>query len=246
MHRFKLVGFFGALLATLTLSGVSFAQPRFGPADSHHDPGAFIEENAEALGLDDETLSAIRSIVEKSKPTGDQLHARLRELHRGMKALLEQDSPDESAVMRQVDSIGAAETEMHRHRLGTLLAIRALLTPEQREEMTQLREDSRGRWKRALLESCEADLAALCPEAGDRWSRKRCLKEQRDKVSEACRDALEAARHAHHSSHKGCPMHQGGDCPMHGGADCPMHRGEDCPMHQGSGRLEKPESGGSY
>ena len=46
MHRFKLVGFVGALLAALTLSGASFAQPRFGPADSHRDPGAFIEENA--------------------------------------------------------------------------------------------------------------------------------------------------------------------------------------------------------
>jgi Spy/CpxP family protein refolding chaperone len=254
MHRFKRVGFFGALAAALTLSGVSFARSPFGPEDSHRDPGAFIEENAEALGLDDETLSAIRSIVEESKDRGDQLHAKLRELHKGMKALLSQGTPDESAVMQQVDNIGAAEVEMQRHRLGTMLKIRALLTPEQREEMTQLREDSRGRWKHALFEECEADLEALCPEADDRWSRKQCLKEQREKVSEACRDALKAARHARHGSHKGCsghqgadcPMHKGGDCPMHQGADCPMHRGADCPMHQGAGSSEKPESGDAY
>jgi Spy/CpxP family protein refolding chaperone len=254
MHRFKRVGFFGVLVAALTLSGVGFARPPFEHAGSDRDPGAFIEENAESLGLNDETLSAIRSIVAESKDTGDQLHSKLRELHKGMKALLSQGTPDESAVMKQVDAIGAAEVEMQRHRLGTMLEIRALLTPEQREEMTRLREDSRGRWRHALLEECEADLEALCPEADDRWSRKQCLKEQREKVSPACRDAIKAAKRARHGSHKGCPMHQGADCPMHQGADCPMHQGADCPMHQGAdcpmhqgaGSSEKPESGGAY
>jgi Spy/CpxP family protein refolding chaperone len=262
MHRFKRVGFFGALVTALMFSGASFARSPFKSGDSHHDPGAFIEENAEALGLDDETLGAIRSIVEESKGTGDQLHSELRELHKGMKALLARDTPDESAVMKQVDAIGAAETAMHKHRLDTMLKIRALLTPEQREEMTGLREDSRGRWKQALLEDCEADLEALCPEADDRWSRKQCLKEQREKVSSACRDALKAARRAHRGSHKGCsehqgadcpmhkgedcPMHQGADCPMHQGADCPMHQGADCPMHKGAGSSEKSEAGDAY
>jgi Spy/CpxP family protein refolding chaperone len=240
MHRFKLVGFFGALLAALTLSGVSFA--RFGSAEPHHDPGAFIEENAEALNLDAETLSAIRSIVEASKSTGDQLHAELRELHEGMKALLSQDTPDESAVMKQIDSIGAAEVEMHKHRLGTMLEIRALLTPEQREEMTRLREDSRGRWRHALLETCEADLEALCPDADDRWSRKQCLREQREKVSSACRDALKDAIRTLMHQGVDCPMHKGGDCPMHKGGECPMHQGVDCPM----GSSAKPEAGDAY
>jgi Spy/CpxP family protein refolding chaperone len=270
MHRFKRVGFLGALAAALTLSGVGFAQPPFGPTGSHRDPGTFIEENAEALDLDDETRSAIRSIVAESKDAGDELHSKVRELHKGMKALLSQGTPDESAVMKQVDAIGVAEVEMHRHRLGTMLKIRALLTPEQREEMTRLREDSRGRWRHALLEECEADLEALCPEADDRWSRKQCLREQREEVSPTCRDAIRAAKRDRHGSHKGCPMHRGPgcpecdgsgcpecdgsdcpmhrgvDCPMHQGGDCPMHRGADCPMRNGAGSSEKPGSGGAY
>jgi Spy/CpxP family protein refolding chaperone len=249
MHRFKLVVFSGALLAVLTLSAASSARPPFEHSDSDRDPGAFIEENAEALGLDDETLTAIRSIVEKSKGTGDQLHARLRELHEGMKTLLAQDTPDESAVMQQIDSIGLAETEMHKHRLGTMLEIRALLTPEQREAMTQLREDSRGRWKHALREACEADVEALCPDAADRWSRKQCLHEQRENVSEACQDAMKSAKSARRGAHKGCPncpMHEGSECPMQRGVDCPMHGGSDCPMHRKSGGSEQPESGETY
>ena len=251
MHRFKLAGFFGALAAALTLSGVGFARPSFEPGDSHRDPGAFIEENAEALGLDDETLGAIRSIVEESKDKGDQLHSELRELHKGMKALLSQGTPDESAVMQQVDSIGAAEVEMHKHRLGTMLEIRSLLTPEQREEMTRLRDDSRGRWKHALLEGCEADLEALCPEADDRWSRRQCLKEQREKVSSACGDALKAARRAHHGSHKGCSEHLESGCKHHGSgrsehseSGC-KHHGPGCSEHQKSEGSEHPEPGRS-
>ena len=215
MHRFKRVGFFGALAAALTLSGVGFAQPPFESKGPHRDPGVFIEEHAETLGLDDETLSAIRSIVAESKDRGDQLHAKVRELHKEMKALLSKGTPDESAVMQQVDSIGAAEIEMQRHRLGTMLKIRALLTPEQREQMTGFREESRGRLKHALLEDCEADLEALCPEADDRWSRRQCLKENREKVSSECRDALKAARHARHGSHKGCSEHHGSECSEH-------------------------------
>ena len=254
MHRFKRVGFFGVLVAALTLSGVGFARPPFEHAGSDRDPGAFIEENAESLGLNDETISAIRSIVAESKDTGDQLHVELRELHKGMKALLSQGSPDESAVMTQVDAIGAAEVEMQRHRLGTMLKIRALLTPEQREEMTWLREDSRGRWRHALLEECEADLEALCPEADDRWSRKQCLKEQREKVSPACRDAIKAAKRARHSSHKGCPMHQGAGCPECDGSGspecdgsgCPECDGSGCPGRHGPGCPKYHGSGGAY
>jgi Spy/CpxP family protein refolding chaperone len=202
MHRFKLAGFLGALALALTLSGVSFARPPFESGGPHHDPGAFIEENAEALGLDDETRGAIQGIVDESKATGDQLHAKLRDLHKGMKALLEQDSPDESAVMQQIDTIGAAEVAMQKHRLGTMLKIRALLTPEQREAMTQLREDSRGRWKHALLDACEADLKTVCPEADDRWSRRQCLAKNREKVSSACQDAMRDARRAHRGHHR--------------------------------------------
>ena len=243
MHRFELAGFFGALLAALTLSGVSFARPPFESAEPHHDPGAFIEENAEALNLDGETLSAIRSIVEASKGTGDQLHAKLRELHEGMKALLSQDTPDESAVMKQVDSIGVAEVEMHKHRLGTMLEIRALLTPEQREEMTRLREDSREHWKHALLEACEADLEALCPEAEDRWSRKQCLREQREKVSAACGDALKAAKRAHHGSHKGCSEHHKSGCSGNHKSGCSEHHKSGCSGNHESGCSEHHKSG---
>jgi len=235
MLRFETVGFIGTLAVALALPGVAIARPDRGHPDPHRDPGAFIEENAEALGLEAETLGAIRRIVEESKGTGEQLHAKLRELHERMKELLSQAAPDESAVMKQVEAIGAAEIEMQKHRLGTMLEIRALLTPGQREEMTRLREASRSRWKHALMEACESDLEALCPEADDRSSRRQCLKEHRDGVSPACSDAIEAARHARHAAHEGWSGHHGPDCAEHHGPDCAEHHGQGCAEHDGPG-----------
>ncbi|MBW2493182.1 MAG: Spy/CpxP family protein refolding chaperone [Deltaproteobacteria bacterium] len=254
MHQYKRVIIIGAVLAVLTLSGASSARPPFGPPDSDRDPGAFIEENAEALELDDETLGAIRGIVAQSKAKGDQLHARLRESREQLKALLDQGAPDESAVMKQIETIGAVEIEMHKHRLGTMLEIRALLTPEQREQMTRLRDESRGRWRHALREACQEDLETLCPDAADRWSRKQCLRDQREQLSAACRDALEDSMRARHGLHGRGPMHHGADCPLHDaadcpmqqGGDCPMHRGADCPLRQGAGSPDPPEAGDAY
>ena len=76
------------------------------------------------------------------------------------------------------------------------------LPSEQREAMTSLREDSRGRWKHALLDACEADLKTVCPEADDRWSRRQCLAKNREKVSSACQDAMRDARRAHRGHHR--------------------------------------------
>ncbi len=250
MRRFELAQLIAAVAAALMVSGASFARPPFGHDGPPRDPGAFIEDHAEALDLDDETRDAIRKIVERSREQGDRLHADLRGLHEQMRDLLEQSEPDEAEVMRKVDAIGEAETAMHRYRLATMLEIRALLTPEQREAMTQLREESRGRWKRALLEECEADLAALCPGVEDRWERKECLREKRDQVSAECREAIRDARRAHHGFHEGCKHHGskckhcGADCPMHRGSEC-KHCGADCPMHRGSGSPEQSEGGSS-
>jgi len=252
MHRFELVGFLGALATALTLSGVSFARPPFEDGKPPRDPGAFMEEHAKELNLDSETLAAIREIVDESRGKGDQLHAKLREMHEQMRKLLEQNEPDEAEVMRQVDAIGDAETEMHRHRLATMLQIRALLTSEQREAMTRLRDESRGRWMRTLSEDCEADLETLCPGIEDRWARKDCLREKRDQVSAECREAIEGARRAHRhfrdAGEEQCEWggwdDSGADCP-YGGAGCRHHgpgfgRGADCPMSRGAGSSDSP------
>jgi Spy/CpxP family protein refolding chaperone len=102
-----------------------------------------LEEYAERLGLDGDTRSEIRAIADAERAQADAHRERLRELHAQLREILRRDPPDEAAVMRQADAIGAAETEAHKHRLRTMLAIRALLTPAQREALVEIHEERR-------------------------------------------------------------------------------------------------------
>ena len=110
--------------------------------------------------------------------------------------------PDESAVMQQADSIGKAETELHKQRLAALIGIRALLTEEQREELSRIREETREEWLERLVDSCDADIDGLCPDADDPWSRRGCARAHWDELSADCQNAIESAR-ARRGHHRG-------------------------------------------
>jgi len=170
--------------------------PPFGPPGPPGGPGpeGFLEEHADRLGLDDDTRAAIRAIVDESRARAAELHDDHREARRALRDLLEQDSPDEAAVMKQAELLGAIETQLRKHRLQALLRIHALLTPEQRKEMMALHRE-RHRGPEMVLEDCEGDLEALCPQADSPFDQMGCLREQADHVSEGCAAALETFRH---------------------------------------------------
>lgn len=65
---------------------------------------------------------------DKKRTLREQLHEARKQMH----SLLDTDSPSESAVMRQVEHIGALRTELRKEQLKTMLGVRALLSPEQR------------------------------------------------------------------------------------------------------------------
>jgi Spy/CpxP family protein refolding chaperone len=102
-----------------------------------------LERNADRLHLDDATREQIRALAqdghERTQPQYDALHR----LHDEMHALLSADAPEANAVMAKADEIGRAETQLQKDRLSTMLAIRALLTSEQRRELVKIHEEFR-------------------------------------------------------------------------------------------------------
>jgi len=227
MRWFKAVGSLTALLVGLCIASQGFAQPpfggpppgggpdafggpppgggpgRFGGPPPGRGPDRFIEEHAEELGLDDETLEAIDQIVDESREKTQELRSELRDMHREMREFLSQDTPDESAVMQQADAIGKAETELHKQRLAAMIGIRALLTEEQREELSRIREETRAQWRQPLLDACEADIEGLCPDANDPWSWRGCARAHWEELSSDCQDAIESARGRRGGHHRG-------------------------------------------
>lgn len=142
MHLLRVVKLLIAyvLMTGLVFSTVSLAEA--GPHRLRGGYGGFLEEHATRLGLNEKTQVAIREIIDKSQDESRDLFQKLREARLKMRDLLSQDTPDVTAVMHQAEILGPIETETRKHRLGTMLRIRALLTPEQRQELMRIRKES--------------------------------------------------------------------------------------------------------
>jgi Spy/CpxP family protein refolding chaperone len=119
-----------------------------GSGRRHHGPppiDRILEKHADALGLDDATLAQVREIAARAHTEDAPFHEALRAERETLHALLRQDAPDLDAVLKQADAVGAAETALHKRRLETLLAVRAVLTPEQRQGLVKIFEEKRKR-----------------------------------------------------------------------------------------------------
>jgi Spy/CpxP family protein refolding chaperone len=98
-------------------------------------PQEILERNLEKLGLEADQKERVTAILNAAKERRRAGRSELRAAFEQMSALLEADPPDEAAIMRQADKIGDLKSEEHKSMLRTLLAVRAELTPEQREKL---------------------------------------------------------------------------------------------------------------
>ena len=135
--RWLAVGLALASLGAPSLAGEGGRHRKKPPLD------AILERHAERLGLDAEMLAKIRAAAGESRPEHERLAEELHALRLEMRTLLSEDTPDPDAVMHLADRVGAAETALDKHRLATLLQIRALLTPDQRRELVRIYEERR-------------------------------------------------------------------------------------------------------
>jgi Spy/CpxP family protein refolding chaperone len=117
------------------------------------------------LGLDATQQKKVQAILDAAKPQREEIRGRMRQAFEDMRALLDQETPDQAAVLAQADRIGAISTEAHKAMLTTLLAVRAELTPEQRAKLKQeMREHGPGRWHRRHHGGMQGGAAGGSPE----------------------------------------------------------------------------------
>jgi Spy/CpxP family protein refolding chaperone len=182
------------LLTALTALDISRAEAQRPSRDTSAQLDRFITQYAERLGLDQETLGTIRTIVDASRTQEETLRAELRQAQAQMRTLLSQEMPNATAVMQQADAIGALELASRKQRLQAMLRIRALLTPAQRQELMHLQETGHTRRRPALMQACQAESTELCPEAAPGHPHLECLYEHMAELSEACRTAIQGSR----------------------------------------------------
>ncbi len=182
-----------ALLALLLLAGQGLARSPF-PGDFMEGHGdheeRFLDAYADRLGLDEETREKIRAKIDASRSASEPLRDQVHDGYRALRELLMQDAPNQDAVMQQAQEVGELRIALAKLRLATLLDVRALLTPEQRAEMIAIHQERKLRFMGSMLEGCAGDLVALCPDTEDPRDIFRCMKEQREMLSEECRDSF--------------------------------------------------------
>ena len=102
-----------------------------------------IERAAAELGIDDDTLGQIKEIMYTGRRGGVDLRAELERARIDLHELMDQDAPDRSAVMGAIERVGKLHIKMKQHRVGVMLSVRALLTPEQRRGLRSFMEKRR-------------------------------------------------------------------------------------------------------
>ncbi len=106
---------------------------------------------AEALGLTPEQGKEIKATLSTSDGESTELRRKMEQAASRQIELLSQDTPDEAAIFKVVDEIGAMRSDIAKLRMKQLLAVLKKLTPEQRarlRELTKTRiEEARDRMK---------------------------------------------------------------------------------------------------
>lgn len=110
---------------------------RADPPDVSPRHGRQFEKLIEEINLDQKTLAEVKKILDASQAKHRELFGQLRMARKRMRSLLEQENPEEAAVLAQADAIGALETEARKQRLRTMLQVRPLLTAEQRAKLLE-------------------------------------------------------------------------------------------------------------
>lgn len=108
---------------------------RCGWGDGGFGPEARLERMAETLDLTEEQRQGIAAIQKKGREANRELGRQLERLENQLEGELLKDDPSEKTVLELTRKMGDLHTEMRTNSVSNRFAVRALLTPEQRDKM---------------------------------------------------------------------------------------------------------------
>jgi periplasmic protein CpxP/Spy len=103
----------------------------------HFYPPPMVLRRTKDIGLTPDQVSKLRDEMLAMRKKSIDLHAKLQHTRVEMVRLLAADKVDERAVAAQLDEGAKAEAEMHKLHVASMVRVRALLTPEQRQKLDE-------------------------------------------------------------------------------------------------------------
>lgn len=126
----------GAVAMILAGAGAAAAQGP-APCGGQAGPGARM---AQRLGLDEKQQESVAKIREDGRRRDLALRKEIMRLRNELHGEMLKDDPDEGTVLSLSDKVGDLQNQLRGNRLQDRLAIRKLLTPEQRDRMLMMGE----------------------------------------------------------------------------------------------------------
>ncbi len=106
----------------------------------------FWHRMQERLGLSDQQVSEIRTLLQNQQTTARADLEALRAAQRQLRALLADPKADLAAIQAAAAQVKAQRDKLFDERLQTRIAIRSKLTPDQLAKWAALRQGMRHRW----------------------------------------------------------------------------------------------------
>jgi Spy/CpxP family protein refolding chaperone len=128
----------GIVLCAVLVAAAGAAGAAPPPSQRERDM-ARLERDLDKVALTAEQKQKIHALLEAARKEQESLEERLRAEFKELRGLLEKETPDEQAVLRQADKIGELRTAQHKSKLRTRLQVQAQLTPEQRAKLREAR-----------------------------------------------------------------------------------------------------------
>jgi Spy/CpxP family protein refolding chaperone len=97
------------------------------------------------IGLSDQQIEKVQGLRFKADREQVDIRSDLDKAHIDMQQLLSADKPNDAAVFTQIEKIGALEVQLKKNRIGLMLEVRKLMTPEQWEKIEMIWAEEHGK-----------------------------------------------------------------------------------------------------
>jgi Spy/CpxP family protein refolding chaperone len=119
------------LLVALMLS-LGTAVALAGPA---HAPPALKRKFMKKLGLDSKQIKKIEDLTYRADREKLDIRHEIEKNHLDLEQLMSAEKPNEAAIFSKLDKISALELKLKKNRIGLMLKVKAILTPEQWDKL---------------------------------------------------------------------------------------------------------------
>jgi Spy/CpxP family protein refolding chaperone len=119
------------LLVALMLS-LGTAVALAGPG---HAPPALKRKFMKKLGLDTKQIKKIEDLTYRADREKLDIRHEIQKNHLDLEQLMSAEKPNEAAIFSKLEKISALELKLKKNRIGLMLKVKAILTPQQWEKL---------------------------------------------------------------------------------------------------------------